>query len=292
MDPDVQSRLDTAFEGLGPRLKQAAQYILDHPDDVAMHSMRTLAARAGVAPATLSRLARAVDYVDYDAFRKSYQTRITGPSYAERARALQKKAGGGGVAQRQARTVIENIERFVLADPQSDVEAAAEILLRAGSVRVVGLLSSFALAAYAHYVASIALPRWSLLHLHGGSLADALHDLAASDAVLAFASAPYARSTVLACREAKARGAKLVAVTDRRSSPLARVADVVLIADTESPSFFPSIGAQFAVLEGLLATILRRSGGRALAKLEALEEARHGYREYWDEDSDRLSPAN
>lgn len=292
MEPDVQARLDSAFEALGPRLKQAARYVLDHPEDVALQSMRTLAARADVAPATLSRLARAVDCVDYEAFRKSYQTRLTGRSYAERARALQEKGGDGGVAQRQARAVIGNIEQAVGADLQSDVAAAAEILVHAGSVRVVGLLSSFALATYAHYVASIALPRWSLLHLQGGSLADGLHDLAATDAVLAFASAPYARATVLAGREAKARGAKLVALTDRRSSPLARMADVALIADTDSPSFFPSIGAQFAVLEGLLATILKRSGRRALAKLETLEQARHAYRAYWDEGTDKISPTN
>jgi len=291
METDVQARIEARFADLGPRLKQAARYVLDHPEDVALHSLRSLAARAEVAPATLSRLARAVDCADYEAFRKTFQARLTERSFAARARTLQ-GAAAGGIVQDQARAMIRNLDRFLAGDAQGAVDAAAEDLLAADSVLVIGMLSSFSLAVYAQYVAGMALPNWSLLRIQGGSLADRLYDLSAGDAVLAFSSAPYARATVLACREARARGARVIAVTDRRSSPLARLADVPLVAGAGSPSFFPSVGAQFAVLEGLLATLLRKAGAPALDKLQAVERKRRAYREFWDDDDEGDSPVN
>ena len=46
-----------AFNGLSPQLQTAARYVLDCPDDVALLSMREQARRAGVPPATMTRLA-------------------------------------------------------------------------------------------------------------------------------------------------------------------------------------------------------------------------------------------
>lgn len=287
----MQAKLTLAFGRLGPRLKQAARYVLDHPEAVALHSLRTLAAKADVAPATLSRLARAVDCADYEEFRKSYQAQLTERTFAARARALQGSAGRG-VVQDQAHAVVENLNAFLAEDPQHLIDGAARLLVAANSVHVIGMLSSFSLAVYAHFVASMALPHWSLLRTQGGSLADSLYDLSPRDAVLAFSTAPYSRATVLACREAKSRGTKLIVVTDRRSSPLARMADVSLVANAESPSFFPSVAAQFAVLEGLLAAVLKDSGTAALDKLHAVEKARRTYRETWDDERDSISPVN
>ncbi len=288
---DIQMRLDAAYERLGPRLKVAARYVLDHPEDVALHSLRTLAGRAGVAPATLSRLARAVDCGDYEEFRRDYWSLLRGDGFSLRARLLRSaEEGAEPLARAQARAVDENIEGFLAAEPQEALDQAAEILLSAHSVQVVGMLSSFSLAAFAHYVASMALPRWSLLRTQGGSLADSLYDLTPRDAVLAFGSEPYARATVLACRQARESGAKIVAVTDRRSGPLARAADVALVAGAESPSFFPSMAAQMTVLEGLLATLLKRAGDEAVAKLEAIEAARRAYGEFWTETGAVKSP--
>ncbi len=283
MSTDLQTRLDRAFDGLGPGLKQAARYIMDHPDAVALRSMRALAADAGVAPATLSRLARAIDCADYGEFKTGYQEQLTQRSFSARARDLQALGRRDGTVAGQAKAIVENIEAAVNARTEADIDQAARHLVTARSVHVVGMLSSFALAFYAHYVASMALPRWSLLRMQGGGFVDSLYDCSSRDALLAFGSRPYPRATVLACRDAAARGVKVIAITDRRSAPLARSADVVLSASADTPSFFPSVTAQAAILEGLLAAVLRFAGRGALRKLEEIERQRRRHGEYWDE---------
>ena len=289
---DMHTRLDAAYERLGPRLKIAARYVLDHPDDVALYSMRTLAERAGVAPATLSRLARAIECEDYEAFRHSYRARVTGryqpdASFAGRARALQAESGDRkGSMRQQAETAVANIDSFLTSDYEAGLERAAELLTAARSVQVVGMMSGFALAIYAHYVASMAFPNWSLLRTQGGSIANSLYDLTPEDAIIAFSSEPYSRATVMACQDAQAAGIPIVAVTDRRSGPLARAADVALVAPSDSANYFPSIAAQVVVVEGLLGSMLKKAGPESLTKIEAIEAARQAYGEYWDEENE------
>ncbi|MGH7879602.1 MAG: MurR/RpiR family transcriptional regulator, partial [Candidatus Binataceae bacterium] len=52
------SQLKADFEQLPPQLKEAARWVIDHPADVALLSMREQARRAGIPPATLTRLAQ------------------------------------------------------------------------------------------------------------------------------------------------------------------------------------------------------------------------------------------
>ncbi len=57
-------RLVDSFSGLTPELQKAAKYILDHPEDVGLHSMRTVAKGAGVKPATVSRLSKSLGFAE------------------------------------------------------------------------------------------------------------------------------------------------------------------------------------------------------------------------------------
>src|SRR5258707_14940617 len=55
-----------------PQLQTAARYVLDRPDDVALLSMREQARRAGVPPATMTRLAQRLGLEGADEVRALY----------------------------------------------------------------------------------------------------------------------------------------------------------------------------------------------------------------------------
>src|SRR5260370_14151676 len=65
-------RIVEAFDALSPQLQTAARYMLDRPDDVALLSMREQARRAGVPPATMTRLAKRLGLEGYDEVRALY----------------------------------------------------------------------------------------------------------------------------------------------------------------------------------------------------------------------------
>ena len=68
----LHSELMAVFEDLTPRQQVGARYILDHPQDVALVSMRELSKRAGVPPATMTRLALRMGFDGFDDLRSLY----------------------------------------------------------------------------------------------------------------------------------------------------------------------------------------------------------------------------
>ncbi len=90
-------------------------------------------------------------------------------------------------------------------------------------------------------------------------------------------------ATVRAAAFARDRGARVIAITDSRSSPLAREAACLLLTPTQSPQFFPSYTAVAAVLETLAAFIVSGGDERTVAKIADVERFRHDADICWDE---------
>src|SRR5260221_6197273 len=90
--PTALATIARRYPDLTPRPQRAARFIIDHPDQIAVRSMREIARRAAVAPATMVRLARALDFADYDDLRNVFIRRVEAAAvsaHAPRAQALQ-----------------------------------------------------------------------------------------------------------------------------------------------------------------------------------------------------------
>ena len=89
---DLREKLISDYAKLSPQMQKAARYILDHPNDVALRSMRALARAANVPPSTVTRLMSAIGVENWRDFRDHYQDRLLDnpASYAQRARETQR----------------------------------------------------------------------------------------------------------------------------------------------------------------------------------------------------------
>lgn len=88
------------------------------------------------------------------------------------------------------------------------------------------------------------------------------HAVERRDAVIAINSAPYSRESMQVVDAARSAGARVVAFTDSRASPLALAADVSFLFTADSPSFFPSVTAAVAAAETPLEVLVVRRGRR------------------------------
>src|SRR6266481_3733468 len=90
--------LTAGFETLPPQLKEAARWVIDHPADVALLTMREQARRAGIPPATLTRLAQRFRLKGYDEIRRLYAeaVRQRPESYRGRAEELLQRRDSEG----------------------------------------------------------------------------------------------------------------------------------------------------------------------------------------------------
>jgi DNA-binding MurR/RpiR family transcriptional regulator len=276
-DAALVGLLKSGFDGLSPQLQEAARWVIDHPADVALLTTREQARRAGVAPATMTRLAQRIGLKGYDEIRKLYAEAVRRRPESFRARAeelLQRRDTEGDAAlvhdvfsslahHLQALTSPESIERFT---------AAAKLIAGAERVFCLGLRSSFAVAYIFHYVRSLFGASSVLVDGAGGTGVDLLRTIGSADVMLAISVKPYTRHTVHAARYSRARGVGIVAVTDSEMSPLAALAQETLIVRTETPSFFHTMAPAFAAVECLAALVAARRGSQTLAAIAESEK--------------------
>lgn len=260
---------------LTPQLALGARYLIDHPDSMVMSSMREIAGRVGVAPATLLRLARLLGYADWSDFREVYveHFRSSSPHYAEKADALTKRQGVPGLVSEVGRAQVSALQYAATANSVETVDAAAQILNRASRIFVAAFMSCRAPGLAFTYLCRLFRSNVSLLGAEGTSLAADLADIRADDAVLSINFLPYSREIRLVADAVERSGARLVSIADSRVTPLSAHAQSILLFAAESPSFFPSITGAVALVESLGAAMLAQAGESAVGRVDAIEKA-------------------
>jgi DNA-binding MurR/RpiR family transcriptional regulator len=268
--------MTAGFDGLSPQLKEAARWVIDHPADVALLTMREQARRAGIPPATLTRLAQRFKLKGYDEIRRlsAEAVRERPDSYRWRAEELlQRRDSEGDAALIQdifssLSRHLQELSRPVVVDR---FRAAADIIAKAGRVFCLGLRSTFSVAYSFHYARALFGAESVLVDGPGGIATDALRTIGPADVLLAISVKPYTRQTLQAVRYADKRGARVIAVTDSEVSPLAMLARQTLVVGTETPSFFHTMAPAFAAIECLTALVAARRGSETLKSLAASE---------------------
>lgn len=279
------------LDGLSPELLRAARWIEAHPREVALQSMRECARRAGLAPATLTRLARALGFQGFEAIKHLCQESFSAQGgYAGRAEVLQASA-------RQDKDWLALLNEAQHANSASvgglnqtaQLEAVADAMLKARRVYFLGLRASHGLALHLHYTYGLLAPNGILVQGLGGTLEDQVGDMGTGDLLVVTSSASYTRQTVEAVAQARSQGAGVVALTDSALSPIARSATHTLLFRTGSPSFFHSMVGALALTEALAAAVAVRGGRKVLAHLQARQDRLDSEGAYWDARGDRAA---
>lgn len=269
--------IQSLYKDMSPQFQISAHYLIDHPTEITLISMRKIAALAGVQPATLVRLAQYLGYNGWDELREVFSDRLrTLPGgYADRAQALVAAPLSGATAwgqTLQAQSVnihaIEPANAAVLPD-------AVQALHQATRLHIAGFRSSHAAAFSLQYLCSLFRPDVFLLSNTAGTLDTVLHHLAPEDTLVLISFAPYSREIMQVYTAALRAGCTILALTDSKLAPIALEADHTLTFTTHGGSFFPSTVAAQALVELLAQQILIKAGPSAVQDLASIERRLH-----------------
>jgi len=277
---EILAKLTDVYTDLSPQLRKAASYVLDNPNDVGVNSMRQVAAEADITPNTLVRMARAIGFDSYEDFRSPFKELLKSgvESYPDRARWLQSIAKGGrhgGLLSNVAATAFDNLEHLFSSTGTEEIKAVADMIVSAPRTYVLGTGAAFSLAHSFWYVASMAFDTMSLTPREGGLPIDDIAKIKQDEILIAITFEPYRSETVTATKLAKRHGAKIVAITDSRTSPIALEADTVFVVPTTSPQFFSSMIAASCLLETLVSFMVADADPKAIAAIEEFHQLRH-----------------
>lgn len=263
---ELDALIEARYAAMPPMLKLAARHALDAPKEIALQSMRSVAASAGLQPASMLRLARELGFANYEAFKAVYVDWLSSQDagLVGRTIGLRSRSRGKGAGKSLAdflHTEMRNLDRTLAADNERAWIAAQQALSRAAGIYVFGARSLFSVAFYLHYVLSSFRAGVTLVHGTGATAADELRRIGKKDVLVCFTASPYTVLSVQASTFAIERGATLVAVSDSAVSPVAARAGITILAPNSNLSVFPSVVPHMAVAH-TLAHMLAGSGGQ------------------------------
>jgi len=283
----VSQQIEDAYARLSPQLKRAARYALDHPDDIALLSMRKFAAKADVQPATMVRLVKILGidgYADFqEAFRSRLRTRPEEP-YSKSASSIQARGTHGAHGLFNDMMSMEHANLSSLTDELGfdALSECANLIGQARHVYVGGIRSCYPAAFYFQYACRTFKDNITLLNGHGGTFADELRGAGKDDVFLAISFTPYSRSMVQAAQYASSRGVRIIALTDSTLSPLLKAKNALpLIVRTSSPSFFHSVVPAMSVVQALVLLLIANGGNDAIDELHESEAQLNAFETYW-----------
>ena len=290
----VIDQLRERFATLSPSLQQVARYVLDHTNEVVTQSMRTVGQHAQVPPTTLVRFAQTCEFAGWNEFKQALTADMglaseAGLQYGDKARSLLGRARDKQLTAEMFAMQRSNLDQTE-QHSATRLAAAAKLLEKARNVHVMGMRACFPVAFSLVYVYRLFRPTVHLLEGMGGVREMQLRAIDKGDALIAISFAPYSQETVHAVELARARGCKVLALTDSLASPLSLAADETLLFSVNSPSFFPSVTAAQALSEALLEVLVSRAGQEAANRIEAAEGELHASGVYLQAPGSKLAP--
>lgn len=292
---EFEERAQQALPDLSPKLQKALQYIVTHRDDIAMSSMRSIAAICDVTPPTMLRLARKLGYSDWNTLRDEIQASLRGRSdgpLTARARDLVARKASSqtqAIAQEMMLSDESNLRRSWEQISLDRMEAAVAAVLSARNVYFLGRRSCYPVAFGLYYTYRMIRQNGVLVSDNGAGIVNALADLTPEDMVIVVGFEPYSRETVALTQYAAKKNATILAITDSAISPLAMDAAHVFIASNNSPALFHSTIAAQSIGQALIAMVTAAEGQRAVDALESREAQLRELGAYWPDDS-RATP--
>ena len=262
---------------LGPKAQQALADILDLRGDPALLSITALAEKLSVNPSTLTRLARTLGYPGFGAFQQvllDAAMAAPGDFYTRQAQTALagEDAGGMGGVTRLCRENQANIERFLESCDIQQFRQATDLIISAPRVMVHGIRQFHAFASFLVYGLRMIRSDVHLLDSNNLGIAEGLASMNREDVLISASCAPYTEQVAATARAAADQEIKIVAVTDRASSPLAAVSRAAILVPHETSFLSNSLTTFILVAECLINGCAAASPDMAKQALTARDE--------------------
>lgn len=289
MDPTLKTKTTAALkQGINqfsPQMKTAAKYVVDHPSTFGLDSIRETARKAHVSTYTLVNMAKNLGFPSFEAFRQPYRQALVAASHTqsdpEWLGVVRDHSDFGQTYADAAKNAMSIVAHSLERQQLEELEEIADMLISAETVYLTAVRSSYAIAYYLHYVGRMALPTLQLIPRHRNSAIDDLNDAEEGDVLIAITVTPYSRETIEACAFAKRKGVKLLLITDSEVVSPELDPEHTLVASVLSTHNFGCFSGMMAVVEVLMAFLMKRGGEAARERINSYEKLRIENNAYW-----------
>jgi DNA-binding MurR/RpiR family transcriptional regulator len=268
----VRQRLDS----LSPAERRLARVLLASYPIAGLESVARFAERAGVSPPTVTRFITKLGFRGYPEFqeklRHEVQARLSSPLARYRDEPKRDSAINDAL-EISTHNLKATLDLLSDRDLKEAVHLLADVRRR---VMVLGGRVSAMLARYLAGQLHLLRPGIGLVDSERSAPAQQLIDMRKTDVLVVFDYRRYQPDTIESARVAAAKGCDVILFTDPWLSPASAFARQVLVTSVDTVGPFDSLVGAMAVVEAVIAAVLRQLGPRAEARMQSLERLRAG----------------
>lgn len=252
--------------------RRVADFLTASPDEAQFLTAKQLAGRCGFSESGIVRFAQLLGFSGYPALRRAVRSSFR--MFANHSTLLTSGTRALAaepdlieeIARRDARLIHETAARL----DRRVLERAATTLLAASEVYVVGHRASYSLAEYFASALRQGIGVGLPLAFGSGMVYDIIGSARVDSVMVAVSITPYSQQTVDMLVAARARGLERIVITDHPLGMPARLANEVILFETEIHAFTSSYVGVLTIFHILLALISRNTGERSTALLSSV----------------------
>ena len=275
---DLITKIQSELPGFSKGQKQIARFILEHYDKAAFMTASRLGVTVGVSESTVVRFATELGYDGYPHLQRALQEMIRNKlTSVQRMEVAGDPMGGRDVLQTVLHADTDMI-RVTLDEIDRDAfQGAVDALMGAKRIYILGVRSSSALASFLGFYFNLLFENVTLVHTNSVSeIFEQVLRVGPGDVLFGISFPRYSKRTLSAMKYARDRGARVIALTDSQLSPLARVADHVLLARSDMASFVDSLVAPLSVINALIVAV-------GMSRRDEIEQTFNKLERIWEE---------
>ena len=275
---DLITKIQSELPGFSKGQKQIARFILEHYEKAAFMTASRLGVTVGVSESTVVRFATELGYDGYPHLQRALQEMIRNKlTSVQRMEVAGDRMGGRDVLQTVLHADTDMI-RVTLDEIDRDAfQGAVDALMGAKRIYILGVRSSSALASFLGFYFNLLFENVTLVHTNSVSeIFEQVLRVGPGDVLFGISFPRYSKRTLSAMKYARDRGARVIALTDSQLSPLARVADHVLLARSDMASFVDSLVAPLSVINALIVAV-------GMSRRDEIEQTFNKLERIWEE---------
>ena len=250
------SHIQSQYTRFSKGQNHIAQYILKNYDKVAFMTACKLGETVGVSESTVVRFANALGYSGYpklqDALQEVIKNKLT---TVQRVDMVKEFNDDSAILKKIVKSDIDNIKDTLEGIDEKAFEEAANRILKAKRIYIVGMRSSFTIAQYLGFYLGIILDSVHVIRTDMGDAFEQVVKINEDDVLIAISFPRYSKKSYQIVSYAKEKGAHIVSLTDSPFAPVASFTDNLLLVKSNMVSFVDSLVPALSIANALIVSV-------------------------------------
>ena len=231
---DLLTRINQHYNSFSKGQKLLANYIIDNYDRAAFITASKMGRTVGVSESTVVRFAYALGYDGYPALQRSLQEMIRNRLTTVQRIQLTSDLSQDEVLSTVLKSDISNIRSTIESVNTATFNTVIDYMLKARKIYVVGIKSAAPLAQFLGYYLNFILDDVCIVN---STVYETMLRISDKDMCIGISFPRYSNRIINAVDFAASCGARVVAITDSETSPIASRAYAALYAKSDMASF-------------------------------------------------------